>query len=310
MAIKKSFFDPHKSLLELGVIRLAASLLILAFLFSTFAISAHKELFWKFDYEGFNYAIKIFKVPFGIAALAIPIMGILAANHRSEQSREQMRLTSEQNIFSNHYKHVEEFEKYCIRVHDRIIENDKATRERYEKSEGIMKHFASTSFIPTNINSKFSRLIYKKLYPSSINGDMRLSEEFLNSFDIFVSRILVNFEAFKYEDKAKWYESISEINLLMREFVDENYIDLRYIGSPKSITINDVEIRVPGGDVMLFLRQFQDIIYAIEDVLAFDISYSPSDLVKKTTGAGFERMPEWDVDNVSSWKPVNISLYF
>jgi hypothetical protein len=307
--LDKSFFDPHKSLLELGIIRFSAFILLLVFFLSTIAVINHKDLVWRFDYDGFNYAINLFRVPFGIAALAIPIMAILAANHRSEQSREQMRLTSAQNVFSNHYKHVEEFEKYCIRVYDRIIENDKIAREFYEKKGGAMKFMASESFIPTNINSQYSRLLYKKLYPRSIFGDMKMSDEFLNLFDSFISGVLDIFLYFNIDDKAGWYSAIKEVDEKLRGFSEDNYIDLRYIGAAKVTNINGVDVKVPSGDVMYFVRQLQDVTHAIEDVLAFDILYAPSEVVKKIAKANLERLPAWDIDDIQNWKPVNISVF-
>jgi hypothetical protein len=262
----------------------------------------------KLDYDGLHYALTLFRIPIGIVALAVPIFAILAANHRSEQSREQMRLSSEQNIFSNHYKHVEEFEKYCTRLYERMIDHDEKVRTRYEKSTGILKNFANESFIPTNVNANYSRLVYKKIYPKSVAGDLRMSREFIDSLDSFILAILENAESFNSLDRGNWYSAIVEIDAKIRSFTQANYIDLRLIGSTKILTINEAEIRVPSGDVMMFMRQLQDIVTAVEEILAFDISYIPSSLVQSIVRSEFDELPNWDIDEVSSWNPVDVRV--
>jgi hypothetical protein len=306
--MKKLYFDPHKSLLELPIVRWTAFFLLLFFC-TTIAIVIHnRQLIMKLDYDGLHYALTLFRIPIGIVALAVPIFAILAANHRSEQSREQMRLSSEQNIFSNHYKHVEEFEKYCTRLYERMIDHDEKVRTRYEKSTGILKNFANESFIPTNVNANYSRLVYKKIYPKSVAGDLRMSREFIDSLDSFILAILENAESFNSLDRGNWYSAIVEIDAKIRSFTQANYIDLRLIGSTKILTINEAEIRVPSGDVMMFMRQLQDIVTAVEEILAFDISYIPSSLVQSIVRSEFDELPNWDIDEVSSWNPVDVRV--
>lgn len=65
------------------------------------------------SHEGINELVSIFQIPLGIVALLIPVLAVYAANHRSEQSREIIRLTQIQNFFTNYYKHLEEFCNYC-----------------------------------------------------------------------------------------------------------------------------------------------------------------------------------------------------
>lgn len=105
-------FDPNKSFIELRS--------LWAVVHSMFAISAvisasiifNSDLYYQPDYIGINNVLTIFKVPLGVLALIIPMVALLAANHRSVQTREQIKMTNSQNIFANHYKHAEEFEKY------------------------------------------------------------------------------------------------------------------------------------------------------------------------------------------------------
>jgi hypothetical protein len=105
-------FDPMKSFLSLPILWVVVitffSLATVAA--GTIALNSNLEL--SFSYKGFNQFVTIFKVPLGILALVIPVVALLAANHRSEQTKAQIASNSEQNKFSNYFKHVEEFDKY------------------------------------------------------------------------------------------------------------------------------------------------------------------------------------------------------
>ncbi len=66
--------------------------------------------------QGFTDLINTFKVPLVILSLLIPILGIMAAHHRSIQSAEQIRIIEEQRIFSNYFKHYEMFGKHLDNI--------------------------------------------------------------------------------------------------------------------------------------------------------------------------------------------------
>ncbi len=114
-------FDPQKSLLKLPIFWLALVMVVAlaagvaGYIFST------DKLSYQPGYEGVNQLLNIFKVPIGILALIIPIWALLASNHRSVQTKEQIALIQEQNLFANYYKHLEEFKKYC-EAHDSLLE--------------------------------------------------------------------------------------------------------------------------------------------------------------------------------------------
>jgi hypothetical protein len=79
-------------------------------------IAANSNLEWCLTGDGFNYFATTFKVPLGVLALMIPIGAVYAANHRSVQTKDQIKATLEQNKFTNYYKHKEEFEKYVTNI--------------------------------------------------------------------------------------------------------------------------------------------------------------------------------------------------
>ncbi|AZR41791.1 hypothetical protein [Marinobacter salarius] len=67
--------------------------------------TSDSKLFWSFTPAGMNHFLNLFKLPIGIASLALPITAVVAANHRSMQTAKQIQEQNSQNIFSNHLEH-------------------------------------------------------------------------------------------------------------------------------------------------------------------------------------------------------------
>ncbi|HTF97061.1 MAG TPA: hypothetical protein VL995_13065 [Cellvibrio sp.] len=114
----KDWFDPHSSFLRLKSFWVPFLVILSIFLFLCFKISIETEL--KFDLLGWTVSgmYEWFKIPLWVLALLIPVIGLFNANHKSEQTKESMRLTGEQNRFANYFKHVEEFVKHCNWIQD------------------------------------------------------------------------------------------------------------------------------------------------------------------------------------------------
>ena len=144
--MKSEWFDPHKSFLSLKIVWVMVSFLLAISISSVFVIVINSELESDYSYSGFNYFISVFKFPLAITALIIPIVALLAANHRSEQTKEQIRVTNSQNVFSNYYKHIEEFTKYL--------------EARVEK----------------NVDLRFA---HNNLYPNASEGDYNISPKIM-----------------------------------------------------------------------------------------------------------------------------------
>ncbi|WP_296935206.1 hypothetical protein [uncultured Marinobacter sp.] len=62
--------------------------------------------------NGFNNFIALFKLPIGMASLAIPFGALIASHHRSIQSARQIESQQQQHTFSNYIKHKEYFGKF------------------------------------------------------------------------------------------------------------------------------------------------------------------------------------------------------
>jgi len=98
-------FDPQKSFLELTIVRLV--ILITVTLSGTMAaiISYSSNLQYEFSYLGWNNAVTVFKVPLGVLAFLIPLLALLAANHRSNQTKTQIEALEKQSQFSSKIAH-------------------------------------------------------------------------------------------------------------------------------------------------------------------------------------------------------------
>jgi phosphoglycerol transferase MdoB-like AlkP superfamily enzyme len=83
-------FDPHTSFIHLPVVKLTVLILFSISIFLSTVIVFKSDIEWDFSYNGFNDALVIFRFPLGILATIIPIVALLAANHRSEQTKEQL----------------------------------------------------------------------------------------------------------------------------------------------------------------------------------------------------------------------------
>ncbi|WP_311064063.1 hypothetical protein [Halomonas sp. DWK9] len=101
----------NKSLFQLKRFRWAVIIILLAAFFSWGYIYWTSELKYVPGYEGVNGFLVIFKLPLGILALLFPAIALVAASHRSEQTKRQIVISESQNNFANYYKHLEEFEK-------------------------------------------------------------------------------------------------------------------------------------------------------------------------------------------------------
>lgn len=164
--MNKNHFDPHTSFIDLPIFRKTIALSLLLTAIVCVLITINSKLESNFTFEGFNQALTIFKFPLGILAITIPIIALLAANHRSEQTKEQMRLAAENNNFSNYFKHFSEFQSYS------------------EKRKKPTK-----SVIITN-----TRNLHIKLFPESKNGIYQASKQIIAELDDILTLYLAMIE--------------------------------------------------------------------------------------------------------------------
>ncbi|MBN7770475.1 hypothetical protein KUV44_12290, partial [Marinobacter daepoensis] len=105
---------------------------------------------------GFNNFVALFKLPIGLASIAIPLAALVASHHRSIQTASQIISQQEQNTFSNYVKHREYFSKFI-------------------DEEGLLN--GKSSFKAVN------KKVYDILFPFAAQGDLN-SSPLLNEDDV------------------------------------------------------------------------------------------------------------------------------
>jgi len=98
-------FDPQKRLLSLTIVRLVILLTMLVSATIATTIVHFSDLQFEPTYHGWNNAIAVVKVPLGILAFLIPLLALLAANHRANQTKSQIEALEKQSTFSNRITH-------------------------------------------------------------------------------------------------------------------------------------------------------------------------------------------------------------
>lgn len=177
-------FDPHVTFLRLKVvvyviagIVAGSAIIALTIIFFTPGLSPNLSS------EGWNNALVIFKVPLGLLAVSIPLIALFAANHRSVQSKAQMVLTQSQieltqdnNLITNYYKHVDEFQKYV------------------EAHVNKLPHLDGAS-----ARVAHPRKLHKTLFPRAKAGILKVDEEFLKMLCLDIEKIISATEVFRSE---------------------------------------------------------------------------------------------------------------
>lgn len=119
-----------------------------------------------------------YKLPIGVAGLAIPFVAVVAAIHRSQQTAEQIAAQTEQNNFANHFKHLEEFKKTF---------DSKTPPYPWSSTEEL----------------------HQVVYPNSKNGDLKPSQQFYDFHGKFY-RFIVDFKLSKLD-------CFTDVNTLLDE---------------------------------------------------------------------------------------------
>jgi hypothetical protein len=248
-------FDPEKSLFQLSAVRWAAliSLSLACVTATVIALAANKTEVFTWSGAAFNSAIELYKVPLGILAVGLTLIGIFGANHRSEQTRRQIErtatqieLTRSQNNFSNYYKHLEEFEKYC------------------------KSHISSFK-----INS--TRSLYGKIFINSQSGNYQASTYFINKFtdmlDLFFS-LCNKLDSFSYNDREAYYLALIDIIDFRTSFLEFACLD--DIAAGRSGTQIQEQLRsriIPGGNLRTLFEVSIGMFETLDEILKFDLRY-------------------------------------
>jgi hypothetical protein len=112
-------FDPESAFFDLPIVRKTFwfGLILVTGLMIVIAVIDFREPNW--SAAGFNELLVMFRLPLSLLAFFAAVFALYATNHRSEQNKRAMALTTAsieatgaQNRFANYYKHLDEFTKY------------------------------------------------------------------------------------------------------------------------------------------------------------------------------------------------------
>jgi hypothetical protein len=258
---QKTLFDPNKAFLQLTIVHITISAILLITVASIAAILSHDPRPFVFSSAGFNEAAAYLKVPLGLLTVSIPLLALLAANHRSEQTKQQMtltrtqiartdkqiQLTSGQNNFSNFYKHIEVFEKFCA------------------------EHLKNKSISLIN-----PRKTHNYLFPNSRNGDFKANEWAVKelhkaSIDYFKAAEGLNNKGTKARsifDLFQIDQTLCAIFGLNRSKQDPGP-DFKYIEH-----FHEYTYAIPGSTYKGFFKHLLESFDAVDELLKFDTTYS------------------------------------
>lgn len=212
--MKTTLFNPEKSFLHLGIVWFAVLVLLVLSLIISGIIIYYSPLTLDLSSDGFNYFVSVFRFPLGILTLIIPIVALLAANHRSEQTKEQIRITGIQNNFANYFKHLEEFIKHL---------------EKQPKPKDIAG----------------GRYIHKMIYPNSQFGNYEINKVLIDAWESSKSLTLELFNNYPTDymkgiGEEKLDEYISNVMTLTSHLHEEGHDSKENYkrGSPCVLTLN------------------------------------------------------------------------
>lgn len=203
-------FDPNKSFLELPiVINTAAFMFAVSVLIALIILVNLPNKTLLLTYEGFNNLLVILRTPLSITALLIPIIAIYAANHRSAQTKKQMELTNNQisislnqvkiatdnNTFTNRFKHADEFDKYLS-----------------DRSSGATIKFT------------MPRVLHGKLYPGLIRGDLTMDSAPIKSLEAGLEKLI---DSADFDPQSKnFIEQITSFENVVDDYCRRNDLSL------------------------------------------------------------------------------------
>ena len=281
-------FSPEKSLFELPIVRFCAMFFAGLALLSALLIAFNlRDLPIDLSGAGFNKFATYYKVPATFVAIGFTIIGLCGANHRSRQSQAQMELTTKQNIFANHFKHVEEFEKYCKGRHQNVQDDFDREVEKYSK-HGLPKEVVPLS---GHLSPTHYRAVYKRIFPKSKDGIFDISPVYVENIEKFATSIVEGFREFTKTTTKSWDTVIGYLDWVVMTYAEANHIALP--DTTNRVPVHSLgKVRNVPGNVEILFALAQDIIHVQLHALSFDADYVESDVVKKFIDFDCENIPE------------------
>lgn len=269
-------FDPKKSFVQLPI--LWFTVLFFVAIASIVAVIIARNTHLQFDPSaaGFNYFLSVFKFPLGLVALIIPVVALLAANHRSTQTSAQLIAASTQNLFSNYYKHSEEFSKH---LGDRVS--------------------------PKIIGNSSPRKLHSLLFPRAKEGEYVIDAKLSASIEKHLSFVVEHLT--KVGSGGSVGTSVAAAELVFKR-------DIAGLGFPfpgmsgVTLKIDNEDVAVQN-DLRAFFLEIKNRAYAFQAMLEFDHSYATTQSLAILCSIDLTVVPAirtTQLQNASRFKPFPV----
>jgi len=301
-----SMFNPEQAFLDLKVVRITVGTIGALAALVTFLIAVNTCLAFDLSADGFNFAVAQFKVPIGILTVSIPLLALLAANHRSEQTKRQMYLTTTQiartdqqinrsdqqikisqgqNVFSNYFKHLEEFEK------------------RFKiKSSSQDLYLIS----PQKAHQKF--------FPEAKKGILTISPRVIANISTHAASFI---EACRGFNTGEWAPVAGYVHNRMTELGIKYQLGHGTISGILVSVKNGETFTLINGSVPAALTHFISIFRFLDEVCSFDESYTTPKIIADILNLDTSFFPEhvpgkgfvlFDIDRLITISNENLSI--
>jgi len=244
----------HESLKEDWTFKAILILSLFISISLTVVIITKNQYYFCSQESCFSNLLTIFKLPISIFTGGMALSALRALIVRSQQTAVQIHLTIQQNLFSNYYKHLEEFEKYIELNTDKLI------------------FFRST------------RELHSYLFPNSRESGITENKEFVN----FVNAQALNIKKQIISLTSNPNHSDNEIRTILSN-IDKSLLSLR---SSVGMSIKETrhfklcESNIVDAAKMGLWDQVYDRTYftlnAIEIISKFEQSFKPIEVLKSS----------------------------
>lgn len=247
---ERKWFHPEIGFFDLKIVRATIIVITCASIVISLLIIFNSDLKMNLSYIGWNNFITFFKVPLGILAILIPLGAIYATHHRSiqtleqmKQTRMQLKMTASQNEFSNYYKHLEEFEKYCREHCDKNVYQHRRSLYQLSFPNSRESHYSANKEFIESVDHLIFELactVNDHWLDSDLNENITLHTEALlaitptgRNLELLyqykdVSESLYNRENLATTNMLTFHVSCCFLHLMMRDVIDACSFDTEF----------------------------------------------------------------------------------
>ncbi|MGF1761097.1 hypothetical protein L4D76_24890 [Photobacterium sagamiensis] len=276
----------NRSIVQLKLLWFTVGILVISSAILAGLIITNSKLTWDPSYEGINNFVEIFKVPLSIVALIIPAVAIIASNHRSIQTAAQIKISIQQNIFTNYFKHKEEFVKYLSEYDDLF--------------KGLKE--------PVCNDPSF---LHKLFFPNVMDGDYSVDKEILITIEEDISDYLALCKSLCKVDEDYLF-NINEINDEIENTskyyeISSELLSYHMIGSTQKLDVSELGLGVNSifipYNITQLLYQYVILVFALDYIMKFDKDYVGSKVINSLKSAKFEC--EGEQCTIDHFSPIN-----